>query len=508
MTARPRVAIIGAGIAGLAHADVLERYGYTCVLFERAARAGGVWAQTYAGVTLQNTWWDYHLSSFPWPFEPELHPTGAEVLRYLEALVEARGFDLRLQHEVVAVREQPDGTWEVRFRVADEPEARTEHFDRVVVSVGLYLDKARPQLPGEASFQGRVMTERDLQDGTELEGARVVVVGFGKSALDMATLATSSAAAVHHVFRTPRWTVPRRLFGVPSTSLLFNRFGSVWMPSWVHPSVFERFLHRRTLLIAAFWRTLQAVLATLARWQARGTGAEGAARLETVLPDHAFLPDLRSASALTPPGYYAHVASGGIQPHHAEVVGFTEAGLQLADGAVIEADVVVLSIGSRPPTFPFLAPEVRALLESESDGAQLYRHLVHPELPTLGFAGFNASFMFVPGAEIGALWLAALWDGKLELPSTEAMKRATAHVRRWKREHLHFEPSRARSVNTRFQQYLDVLLTDLGVNPYRKLPNVVAEVVAPYAPADYAGVVDEFLAQPPGPPHRPSPLPT
>ena len=48
-------------------------------------------------------------------------------------------------------------------------------------------------------------------------------------------------------------------------------------------------------------------------------------------------------------------------------------------------------------------------------------------------------------------------------------------------------------MNTRFQQYLDIMLADLGQSPYRKLPNVLAEVFAPYRPADYAGVVDAHL---------------
>ena len=55
MTTAKRVAIIGAGISGLAHADVLTRCGFSVVLFERTARLGGVWACSYPDVRLQNT---------------------------------------------------------------------------------------------------------------------------------------------------------------------------------------------------------------------------------------------------------------------------------------------------------------------------------------------------------------------------------------------------------------------------------------------------------------------
>jgi hypothetical protein len=50
-------------------------------------------------------------------------------------------------------------------------------------------------------------------------------------------------------------------------------------------------------------------------------------------------------------------------------------------------------------------------------------------------------------------------------------------------------------VNTRFQQYIDIMLADLGQSPYRKLPNVLAEIFAPYCPADYLGVVDAHLSR-------------
>ena len=68
-------------------------------------------------------------------------------------------------------------------------------------------------------------------------------------------------------------------------------------------------------------------------------------------------------------------------------------------------------------------------------------------------------------------------------------------VRGWKRAHVHFEPSRSCAVNTRFQQHLDLLLRDLGLRPYRKLPNLPAELFMRYGPLDYAGLVEEYEAR-------------
>ena len=280
------------------------------------------------------------------------------------------------------------------------------------------------------------------------------------------------------------------------------------MTSWTHPTACERFLHRRTSAVHGFWRALEHILVRIAKREGRGNGLAGDARIAAVLPEHGLLPDLRSAVAVAAPGYYRYVAAGTIEPHRAEVRSLSRDGVRLSNGEELPADVLLLSVGSLTPRFPFLDDAVRALLESEDDGVQLYRHVVHPRLPHLGFAGFNHGFMHVPSAEIGALWLAALWRGDLTLPPVEQMERDVEHVRSWKRANIHFEPSRACAVNTRFQQYNDIMLADLGVTPYRKLPNVLAEIFAPYKPADYTRVVDDYLRRPSGMPRVPVSLPT
>ena len=508
-----RVAIIGAGISALAYADVLTRCGFAVVLFERGARIGGVWARAYPGVSLQNTAAEYHLSSFPWPFTPALHPTGDQILRYLQALVEARNFDVRLQHEVLAARAIEAGGWTLKVRRATPTGAGDEdfsqHFDYLIVATGQYSEgKHRPLLAGEDQFAGHVITEREVTDLAMFDGARVAVVGFGKSALDMASFAASRAAQVHHIFRTPRWTIPRTVLGIHFTKLMFCRFSTALMPCWVQPTAFERFLHRHAALVQANWAVVQTLFRRAALRTGHKANAKGGARLATVLPSHGLVGDLRSALALAPPDYFAQIASGAIEPHRAELAGLSRSAVELSTGASLAADFVVLSLGSLAPRFPFLDASLRQLLEGQDDGVQLYRHVIHPQIPALAFAGFNHGFMHVPAAEVAALWLAALWQGRLQLPPLPEMAHAMAHVRDWKRQHIHFEASRSCAVSTRFQQYIDIMLADLGLSPYRKLPNIFAEIFSAYGAADYAGVVDEFLAQPTSDPRRPLALNT
>ncbi len=502
-----RIAVIGGGISGIAAARVLLHFGHEVVVFERGERAGGIWNLCYPGVRLQNISEHYRLSDFPWPSPPDLHPTREQILAYLDAAVARFGVDLRPRHEVLTMRELPAG-WELEVRGPDS--VGRERFDFVVAAIGQYSGEPhRLALMDQERFAGRVITDREVHDLGQLDAARVVVVGFGKSAVDMAAFAAERGAQVDHVFRAPRWLIPRVLFGVHASNLVFCRASTVMLPSWVHPGAGERLLHERLApLVRGFWSAIGAVMRLpIQRLGRRDPAARR--RLAQLRPTSSLPFEMRSAAALAPDNYFPLVAAGRIEPHRGEPVGFTRSALRLADGREIECDLVVLSTGFSSPRFPFMPPLYRELLEREPDGVQLYRHLLHPRIPRVAFAGYNHGFLHVPGVEVATLWLCALLRGDLELPAVEAMERAVEEIRAWKREHILFEPSRSCATNTRFHQYLDVMLMDLGLRPYRK-SNPIAELIAPYTAADYAGLLEEYTRarEADGRVRRPLPLAT
>lgn len=500
-----RIAVIGSGISGIAAASVLQRERHEVVLFEREAEAGGVWARTYPGVTLQNIAAQYHISDFPWPFTPDLHPTTEQIERYLLAAIEFFELDVRLEHEIEELEElDGSGGWRVHGR--SPAGAFVHEFEFVLVAVGQYTQpkkRAWQELPGRAQFSGRIVDERSIDDPQVFAGQRVTVVGLGKTAVDMAVAAArAGATSVHHVFRTARWLLPLYIFGVHMSYALFARYGSVMIPSWVHPSAAERFLHERlTWLVRGFWAMLARIIWRQHLNDAKPRDRNARARIERLRPRHGVVPDLRSAAPVAPSNYFRLVADGTIEPVHAQLIGFDEAGAHLradADARTqpggpsrVDADIVVLALGSGSPVFPFMPQHYRDLLECEDDGPQLYRHLLDPRIPRLAFAGYNHGFMHIPSVEVASLWLSALLHGELELPSTEAMLGTIERVRAWKRTHIAYEPSRSCAVNTRYHQYLDVMLRDLGLSPYRK-SNWLAEVFTRYAAVDYAGLIEEF----------------
>ncbi|MFV8751809.1 flavin-containing monooxygenase [Nannocystaceae bacterium ST9] len=499
-----RIAVIGSGISGIAAAAVLQREGHEVVVFEREAEPGGVWARTYPNVTLQNIASQYHISDFPWPFEPDLHPTADQIRRYLAAAIEYFELDIRTSHAIERLEqlERGESGWRIHGR---GPNGAFElEFEFVLLAVGQYTQPKSPawqRLPGRERYRGRILSELDVRDPQLFAGKRVAVIGFGKTAVDMATMAAEAgASSVSHVFRTSRWLIPVYLFGIHMSYALFARHGSVMLPSWVHPSGPERFLHERLgFVVRGFWSMLARVVWTQHLRDAKPRDRQAHERIAKLRPEHGVVPDLRSAAAIAPRNYFRLVAEGKIDPVRAELVGFDETGVRLGpvEGSSAEppaelpAELVVLALGSGSPVFPFLPQRYRDLLEREPDGPQLYRHLLDPRIPNLAFAGYNHGFLHVPSVELASLWLSAMLRGELELPPPERMLAAIESIRTWKRANIAFEPSRSCATSTRFHQYLDVLLGDLGLSPYRK-SNPLAELFARYGSADYAGVIDEL----------------
>jgi dimethylaniline monooxygenase (N-oxide forming) len=485
-----KIAVIGSGVSGIAAAKTLMRFGHQVVIFEKSEKIGGVWATAYPGVTLQNIAEHYRLTDFDWPFKPENHPTAEQVRRYLDAAVAHFKLDIRRAHDVTALAERPDG-WDVTVR---SPEGTTtEAYDYVLVATGQYSsDKTAIALDGRDEFKGPVLREWDIGDLEIFRNKQLAIVGFGKTAVDLATFAVARGAQVTHIFRNARWLLPYTLGGRDIANIVTARTSTFLQPSWTHPTPREMSFHNRWAKhIATYWRNTSRML-HFAMGVTRPFRSKAAReRLKLVTPEGPVTVQLRGTMA--PPTYYPAVADGRIEPVRGDFAGLTSEGVRLTDGRVVPTEMVVLAIGNDKPSFSYLPSPYREMMTSVDDGIQLYRHLIHPRIPRLAFIGFNHGVFHIPASELSAVWIEALTSGDLVLPSAEDMEASAERVAAWKRANTNFEPQRGFTTSNHFHQYFDVLLADIGINPRRK-KNAIAETFAPYTASDYAAVADEYLA--------------
>jgi len=137
-----------------------------------------------------------------------------------------------------------------------------------------------------------------------------------------------------------------------------------------------------------------------------------------------------------------------------------------------------------------LPEEYRKLIRS--DGLHLYKHIVHPDIPDLAFAGYNHGFLHIPTVEIGMMWVLAVLRGDLKLPSREKQLQAIEKEAKWKELNLLYEPTRCAQVGPRFFSYMDDILGEIGVSGNRK-NNFISEILVPYRSSDYKNCQQESL---------------
>ncbi len=220
-----RVCVIGAGLSGLAVAHALKDRGIGFVCLERAADVGGIWRQPEAGERGPG-YRSLHLNTakqltgyadFPMPDSYPLYPRHSDVAAYLRSFAQWAGVldDIELRTEVRSVRQDAAGTWTVVSRAADGTEA-TRRFEHVIVASGHHTEPSLPDPlpPGAPSFTGRILHSLDYRDGGDFAGQRVVVVGLGASAVDIATDLSRHAGRTLLSVRRGLHIVPKQLFGM------------------------------------------------------------------------------------------------------------------------------------------------------------------------------------------------------------------------------------------------------------------------------------------------------
>ena len=485
-----KVAIIGAGVAGLSTAKALLAEGLDCTVFERGAKLGGVWAAGYSnfGVQVQRELYefpDYPLSEDVPDFTP-----GPVIQKYLEDYAEHFGVWSNIQFNTAVDN--------MRKRKGDQPGwlvstdqagvKRELEFDLVVVCIGLYSNTPHMlKFPGQNLFQGEILHNSEFTNQSQVRDKKVAVVGFGKSATDAALEAATVAKETTIIFREAHWPLPAKVAGVlPFKWVMLNRLTSTLIPKYYRPSSLERVVHSvGKPLVWIWWRLVQLLLMVQCRMGSRfGTRV-------SLVPKKPVEFDGFGESAMLPrPEFYRSLRNGEIHPQKTEIAEYTPTGLVLKNGESIDVDTVVFATGWKSD-YCFLPAQLRTRLNFEKDGLYLYRQMVHPDVPNLVFIGQAATVINILTYNLQVRWLCELIKGRHRLPRRQDMRDNIEEIKAWKRKRLPFSRGRSARLIFHIQHYHDELLKDFGANPHRKT-GIFAwfkEIFAPYQPSDYRTIV-------------------
>ena len=431
-----RVCIIGAGSSGIAAARVLHARGIPFDCFEAGSQIGGNWryqndngmSSAYRSLHINTSRQLMEYRSYPMPVDLPDYPNHWQIAAYFDDFVDHFGFRDKVTFRTEVVKVVPVSTgstswggYAVTVRGQNEhgepTEAETRVYDQVVVANGHHWDPRwpEPSFPGSETFPGQQIHAHYYKTPDLLEDKRVLVLGIGNSATDIAVEASRVAASTHLAMRRGAHIMPKFLFGVPTDHLTDSVVARMPLP---------------------VQRVGMRAMLRLAQGKVTDYGLPK--------PDHKVL----SAHPTVSDDLLARLGHGDIDVRP-NVDRFEGSKVFFSDGTAAEVDVVIYCTGYKV-TFPFFDAKLVRALDNHID---LYRRVVDPEHPGLYFLGLIQPLgAIMPLAEAQAEWVADLISGAGVLPSYgEMRKQIRDYDRRLRKRYV---ASKRHTIQVDFHSYL------------------------------------------------------
>jgi cation diffusion facilitator CzcD-associated flavoprotein CzcO len=435
MSDLPNVCVIGAGSSGIAAAKALHERGIPFDCFEKSDRVGGNWvfgnrngmSSAYRSLHINTSRERMEYSDFPMPRDYPDFPHHSQIARYFDAYVDHFGFRDKIVFEVGvehASRSPQTGVWRVRLETGDE-----RAYDMVVVANGHHWDPRWPEPPYPGSFDGVQMHSHYYLENTDFRDKRVLVVGIGNSAMDIAVESSFVAAKTFLSSRRGAYILPKYLFGRPLDQIGVNALTPML------PFGFRRMILEAMLRIG------------VGRVQDYGLPE----------PDHR----IGEAHPTISADFLNRIAHGEMtwKPNVAALRGDR---VRFEDGSEEEIDVIVWCTGYRV-SFPFFDED---FISAPDNDLPLYRRVFKPGIDNLAFIALLQPLgATMPLAEAQGRWIAAYLRGEYHLPPVAEMER---HMHREREEMFkRYVASKRHTMQVDFDNYLYDLRKELKVGARR-----------------------------------------
>ena len=418
--ATEKACIIGAGSSGIASCQVLHARGIPFDCFEKGSGVGGNWryendngmSSAYRSLFINTSRNLMEYASYPMPADYPDYPHHTQIAKYFDDYVDHFGFrdKIRFRTEVTRVAPADGGGWDVTLG-----DGTTQRYGSVFVANGHHWDPRWPEPPFPGEFDGDQTHSHHYKVPDPYHGKRVLVVGIGNSAMDIACETSRASEITFLSARRGAWILPKYVGSTPTDEL-----GSPFIARLPF-AVLRAMYHRR-------------VIKQQGNPQDYGLPE----------PDH----KLGEAHPTISSEILPRIGHGRVKPKP-NVERLEGDRVRFEDGSVEEVDAIVWCTGYKI-TFPFLSGEV---LDARDNVVPLYRRVVHPDRPGLYFIGLVQPLgAIMPLAEAQSEWLADVLEGKAGLPEPRRMHREIEreHARMRKR----YVASKRHTIQVDFYPYL------------------------------------------------------
>jgi len=392
-TKNARVCIIGAGPSGITAGKNLIQAGITnFVIYEKNDQVGGNWvfndktshSSVYETTHLisSRTYSEYF--DYPMPADYPDYPSHTQMLAYFQGYAEHFGVMPYIQFntEVSKVEELEDKTW--RITLAN---GHAEKFDFLFIANGHHWNPRYPMYEGE--FTGEFIHSHEYKRAAPFTGKRVLVIGAGNSGCDISVETARVSAFTALSMRRGQYIVPKFTFGQPP-DVINARFA--WLPAWIR--------------LPFFYLTIKLSVGNY--------GDYGLPK-----PKHGIL---NAHVTVNSEVLYA-IRHGRIHVRPA-IKRFNGKQVEFTDGRMEEYDSIIAATGFKI-SLPFFDPD---FLSIEEGVPPLYKHVFHPDHPSLFFIGLVQPLGSIwPLSDLHAKLAANYILGNYNLPA-DVRKRIAQHI--------------------------------------------------------------------------------
>ncbi|MBZ5856826.1 flavin-containing monooxygenase [Flavihumibacter profundi] len=211
--------IVGASVSGLASASSLTKQGIEYIIIEKESQVATPWRNHYDRLHLHT---NKNLSNLPYKkFGNAIpnYPTRQQVVDYLTDYQQEFNINPIFNTEAKSIKREGDywitkttnGNFRSKF---------------VIVATGPFGKPKAINFKGMDTFPGKILHSYGYKTGRDFKGQKVLVVGFGNSACEIAIDIYEQGAYPSMAVRSPVNVLPRDILGIPilQLSLLMTPF--------------------------------------------------------------------------------------------------------------------------------------------------------------------------------------------------------------------------------------------------------------------------------------------
>lgn len=388
MIFQKKVCVIGAGPSGITAAKNLLDEGHKVTVYDYGREVGGNWVFSDQ-ISHSSVFETTHIISsktlsqyddFHFPKEYPDYPSHKQLAIYFQNY--AKHFNLypHIQFNTLVERCElgQDQTWVVTTQ--KNGKSHTEIFDALAVCNGHHWKPRYPLYPGQ--FTGRILHSHEVKRFNDFSGKRVLVIGGGNSACDVAVESSRFSTSTDISWRRGYWVVPKFIGSKPSDTV-----GGLlrFLPSFV-------------------WRKTTSWMIRIIQ------GSNSSYGLPEPEEDFGFHhPTVNSE-------LFYFIRHGKINPRP-DIERYDGQRLIFKDGTEGEYDVIVACTGYII-SHPFFDKQLIDYSEGE---VPLYLRMIHPTIKSLYFIGlFQPLGCIWPGAELQSKIMAKELAGKWKRPADVA----------------------------------------------------------------------------------------